>query len=304
MSDIKLFSISNGSVTELGSSSVAIEKSLQALIEKHLDAFLGVRFLASEYSTGKTHGGRIDTLGIDENGYPVIVEYKRALNENVINQGLYYLDWLMDHKAEFTLLVMDRLGKEQANGVEWSTPRLLCIAGDFTKYDEHAVQQINRNIELIRYRRYGEDLLLFELVNAPASQIIQEPVASDGSGIIKASKTVEDYLAQAKQEQRDRYEALKAFLLALGDDVQTKTLKYYCAFRRIKNFACVEIHPQSQNILVYVKVDPDSVALKEGFTRDVRKIGHFGTGDLEIRISSDEDMEKAKPLLLKSYEAS
>jgi len=304
VSDIKLFSISNGSVTELGSSSVAIEKSLQALIEKHLDAFLGVRFLASEYSTGKTHGGRIDTLGIDENGYPVIVEYKRALNENVINQGLYYLDWLMDHKAEFTLLVMDRLGKEQANGVEWSTPRLLCIAGDFTKYDEHAVQQINRNIELIRYRRYGEDLLLFELVNAPASQIIQEPVASDGSGIIKASKTVEDYLAQAKQEQRDRYEALKAFLLALGDDVQTKTLKYYCAFRRIKNFACVEIHPQSQNILVYVKVDPDSVALKEGFTRDVRKIGHFGTGDLEIRISSDEDMEKAKPLLLKSYEAS
>ena len=42
----------------------------------------------------------------------------------------------------------------------------------------------------------------------------------------------------------------------------------------------------------------------KGFTRDVRKIGHFGTGDLEIRISSDEDLEKAKPLLLESYEAS
>jgi predicted transport protein len=304
VSDIKLFSIGNGSVTELGSSSVAIEKSLQTLIEKHLDTFLGVRFLASEHSTGKTHDGRIDTLGIDENGYPVIVEYKRALNENVINQGLYYLDWLMDHKAEFTLLVMDKLGKEEASHIEWSTPRLLCIAGDFTKYDEHAVQQINRNIELIRYRRYGDELLLFELVNAPASQVIQEPVGSDGSEVAKPSKTVEDYLAQAKQVQRDRYEALKAFLLALGDDVQTKTLKYYFAFRRIKNFACVEIHPQSQNILVYVKVNPDGVALEEGFTRDVRKIGHFGTGDLEIRISSDEDMERAKPLLLNSYEAS
>lgn len=62
MSDIKLFSIGNGSVTEVGSSSVAIENPLQALIEKHLEAFLGVCFLASEYSTGKTHGGRIDTL--------------------------------------------------------------------------------------------------------------------------------------------------------------------------------------------------------------------------------------------------
>ncbi len=71
---------------------MAIEKSLQTLLEKHLEAFLDVRFLASEYATGKTHGGRIDTLGLDDNNCPVIIEYKRALNENVINQGLYYLD--------------------------------------------------------------------------------------------------------------------------------------------------------------------------------------------------------------------
>jgi len=54
---------------------------------------LGIKFLASEYSTGKIYGGRIDTLGIDENGCPVIIEYKRALNENVINQGLFYPDF-------------------------------------------------------------------------------------------------------------------------------------------------------------------------------------------------------------------
>ena len=72
----------------------------------------------------------------------------------------------MDHKGEFTLLVQRQLGQETADGIEWSSPRLLCIAGDFTKYDEHAVQQINRNIELIRYKRYGDSLLLFQLVNA------------------------------------------------------------------------------------------------------------------------------------------
>ena len=65
---------------------------------------LGVRFLATEYATGKTHGGRIDSLGIDEDNSPVIVEYKRSTGENVINQGLFYLNWLMDHKAEFELL--------------------------------------------------------------------------------------------------------------------------------------------------------------------------------------------------------
>ena len=66
------------------------------------------------------------------------------------------------------------------------------------------------------------------------------------------------------------------------------------------NFACVEIHPQTKTLLVYVKVDPDSVELKKGFTRDVRGIGHYGTGDLEIIIRSDEDFERAKALLLRS----
>lgn len=92
MSDIKLFRTNNGTVEELKGTSAALEKSLQTLIEQHLEAFLGIRFLASEHSTGKVNSGRIDTLGIDENGCPVIIEYKRALNENVINQGLFYLD--------------------------------------------------------------------------------------------------------------------------------------------------------------------------------------------------------------------
>lgn len=302
MSDIKLFKVSNAGAIELRSSSVALEKSLQTLIEKNLETFLGVRFLATEYSTGKTHGGRIDTLGIDENRCPIIIEYKRSLNENVINQGLYYLDWLLDHQAEFALLVMKKFGQELSEQIEWSSPRLLCIAGDFTKYDEHAVQQINRNIELIRYRRY-EDLLLFELVNATTAQ-----ETTNGIYIPPKSKsqykTVSEYLAQAKVELRDLFESLKAFLMAMGDDVQMNTLKYYIAFKRLKNFACVEISPSVGKVVVYVKVPPDSIELREGFTRDVTHIGHYGTGNLEITISTPADLEDAKPLLIQSYEAS
>jgi predicted transport protein len=261
--------------------------------------------LATEYSTGKTHAGRIDTLGIDENGCPVIIEYKRTMNENVINQGLFYLDWLMDHKAEFTLLIMKKFGKESSDTIEWSSPRLLCVAGDFTKYDEHAVQQINRNIELIRYRRYGDDLLLLELVNATTAVIS----TSEGEKVVKPAKggqykTVTEYLAQARQEQKDLYEEVRAYLLALGDDVQFKVLKFYFAFKRIKNFACVEVHPGTGKILIFAKVDPASITMEPGFTRDVSNIGHFGTGDLEITIGSMADFEKAKPLLLKSYEVS
>jgi predicted transport protein len=271
---------------------------------------LAVRFLASEYATGKAHGGRIDTLGIDENHSPVIIEYKRALNENVINQGLYYLDWLLDHKAEFALLVMRQVGATEPESIDWRFPRLLCIAADFTRYDQYAVQQINRNIELIRYRRYGDELLLLEMVNTVKEQPIEaDSVEHIGNGQRATQrsgsyKTVTELLATAGQEQQDRFEALKTLLMALGDDVQFNALIYYFAFRRIKNFACVEIHPQTRTILVYVKVNPDSITLESGFTRDVRTIGHFGTGELEIRIRTDDDFERAKPLLIRSYEAS
>src|SRR3954453_19725676 len=167
VSDIKLFRLGPDGITELPGEAVQVEKSLQTLFERNLDALLGVRFLASEHSTGPVHGGRIDTLGLDEDGSPVIIEYKRAVNENVINQGPLYLDWLLDHRGDFELLVQKRLGAEAAERIDWAGPRLLCIAGDFTRYDEYAVKQIARTIELLRYRRFGDDLLMIELVHAP-----------------------------------------------------------------------------------------------------------------------------------------
>jgi hypothetical protein len=253
MGDIKLFRTNATSVVELEGHSVALEKSLQTLIETNLDVFLGIRFLDSEYPTGKTHAGRIDTLGIDENGCPCIIEYKRATNENVINQGLFYLDWLLDHKGEFELLVLKKHGKDAADHIEWSNPRLLCIAGDFTKYDVHAVQQINRNIELVRYVRFGTDLLILELVNAVVASIEADtPAAISGKTKPKhKDKTVTEQLAQASPRLADLYEALKATLVGFGDNVQVKVLKLYVAFKRIKNFASVEVQSNQERLIVY-----------------------------------------------------
>ncbi|MEX2553684.1 MAG: DUF5655 domain-containing protein [Actinomycetota bacterium] len=307
MSDIKLFLTTGGVVSEILGSSVGLEKSLQNLIERNLEVSLGVRFLASEFPTGKTHAGRIDTLGLDENNSPVIIEYKRSLNQNVINQGLFYLDWLLDHRAEFTLLCMRGLGPEIETHIDWTAPRLICIAGDFTRYDTHAVSQISRNIELVRYRRYGDDYMVLELVNSssgapevhPEGIIHEQPTRRPST-----ERSVSEYLVRASTELRDLYQALEDFTLALGDDVTRKPLKFYIAFRRIKNFACVEVHPQARKLLIYLKVNPDSVELVPGFSRDVRKIGHFGTGDLELTLTTPEDLERAKPLILSSYEVS
>lgn len=307
MSDIKLFRIGAGMVDELAGTTDTIEKSVQTFFEKNLEALLGVRFLATEFTT--SNGGRIDTLGLDENGCPVILEYKRASNENVINQGLFYLDWLMDHRKDFQWLVLEKLGKKEADAVDWLAPRLICIAGDFNRYDDHAVKQIQRNIELIRYRRFGPDLFMLDLLAATsvkgvASVAVGAPVGEGAGAAPGKYKTISAVMEDLDAAMTDRFEALRAYLLALGDDVQETTLRFYIAFKRIKNFACVEFRPTTGKILLFVKVDPASVPLEPGFTRDVSNVGHFGTGDLEITLTKPEDLDRAMPLIKRSYEDS
>jgi predicted transport protein len=318
VSDIKLFHLAEAQVRELPGSAMQVEKSLQTLFERDLDTLLGIRFLASEYSTGAAHGGRIDTLGLDEDNSPVIIEYKRAVNENVINQGLYYLDWLLDHRKEFQWLAMEKLGPEAAQVVDWSAPRLLCIAGNFTRYDEHAVKQIARNIELIRYRRFGDDLLMMELVHTPkVAKILPTQSStnklSDVPAIVDEEVTGSDpywanrmahKLSQSSPELRDLYDAVYQFLIGLGDDVQVKELKQYTAFKRIKNFVCLQIYPQAKTLTAYIRLDPTTVKLDTSFSRDVTNIGHHGTGDLELSLKSMTDFEKAQPLLRRAYEGS
>ena len=299
MSDIKLFRLSAGQATELQGDASDLEKPLQTLIENNLETLLGIRFLATEYSTGKTHGGRIDSLGLDENHCPVILEYKRSVGENVINQGLFYLDWLMDHKAEFKLLVLDKLGQSAADAIDWSAPRVVCIAADFTKYDGHAVQQIGRNIELIRYRRFGDDLLLLESANAggdasdkaaPTKQpkaaaakpdaVIGKPAGPD--------KSFAEMRTGLSEPLLQLLSSLEGYTLSLGDDVQSKELRLYAAFKRLKNFATVVLHKKNC-LLLYLHVDPAPALAMLPKARDVTHIGHWGTGKLEVTLSSPAD---------------
>jgi predicted transport protein len=312
MSDVKLFRTENHAVRELAGEALQVERSLQLLFEANLESLLGIRFLATEHSTGPAHGGRIDTLGLDEDDCPVIIEFKRAVNENVINQGLFYLDWLLDHRKEFQWLVMEKLGSETANSVDWSAPRLICIAGDFTRYDQHAVKQIARNIELIRYRRFESGLLMLELVHAPkqsrsvalASATVSTPIAEVANEDPYISARIDYRLARADPDLRDLFEAVRQYLIGLGDDVQVKELKNYIAFKRLKNFTCAEIYPQAKVITLYLRLDPATVNLEDGFSRNVTRIGHFGTGNLELSLKTMDDFANAQPLLRRAYEGS
>jgi len=223
MADLKLFKIQGTKVAQKTPSEFKYEREIQKLCENNLETFFGIRFIKTEHPTGQKYKGRIDSLGIDENNCPVIIEYKLDSKENVINQGLFYLDWLMDHKADFEMLCLKKFGEQTE--VDWTNPRLLCIARDFTKYDDYAIGQINRNIELIRYRLFESDHILFE----QAGTTQQKDVTMVNTDLPKKYRTVDDYRKSSKPELLDLLTELEDFIFSLGDDVQKKELKYYYA---------------------------------------------------------------------------
>ena len=295
MADIKLFNI-NGTVTEYQSGTVNLEKELQTIIEKNMTTFFGVRFLASEYST--TDGGRMDSLGIDENNCPVIFEYKRSMKDNVINQGLFYLNWLLDHKDSFKVLVIEKLGLAASNTIDWTMPRVICVANDFTKYDESAIKQMNRNISLIRYRKFGDNLLMFEHINENIATALSDDTTTERS-VRHTDKTFDEQIATADNIIKTIYQDLANYMLSLGDDITETHLKQYAALKKIKNVATVVA--QKRALILNLPLNPNSMVFEDNFSRDVSEIGHWGTGNVELRIKNKADLEKAKPLLERSY---
>lgn len=303
MGSIALFRLVGETPIRLDDSPATVERELQAIVERNLDTYLGVTFLATEFTTGQVHGGRIDTLGIDENQVPVIIEYKRRTDENVINQGLFYLDWLLDHRGDFTELVRSKAGQSRADNIDWSKPRVVCIAGDFTRYDEHAVQQIDRSIELLRYRKYGDDLLLFETVSRePDSRFASiakgSTDANDSKGAPKKDYDAFAYkFENASDSLKGLFDELVEYLESF-EQVTRRDNKLYVAYKRIKNFACIEIVPKSGFLNVYAKVDPASIELTDGFTRDVSQVGHWGTGDFWQSLCDQQmTLRRPSPLL-------
>lgn len=177
-----IFRISSGELKNLKSLSLNKEKNLQELVEKNLYAVFGLRFLASEYKTLK---GRIDTLAVDAQGAPVIIEYKRNKDGNVLNQALSYLKWLRDQKADFfEMLMVKKFGKGIASKIrlDWNNPRVICIAESYSKYDLDAAEVVPLQIELFTYRFYEDSILSIEPLMS--NSLVREVVLNEKPRII------------------------------------------------------------------------------------------------------------------------
>jgi predicted transport protein len=276
-----------------------VEKDIQTIIEKDLETYLGIRFIDTEYSTGKVHGGRIDTIGIDETNNPVIIEYKKSIDSGAAMQGLYYLAWLLDHKLEFKFRVLEKFGSEVSQNINWSQPRVICIANDFKKYVIGAVDHMGPNIELMQYQLYENNILVITDVYTKNQQK-NVPLQTKNNSL-NISTDARTRLNNCDNNIKNIFESLKTFLLDLDESVKMIEMKSYMAFKTKRNFALVTFHPKKEYIQIGAFIDPNSIELEEGFTHDRSDVVSNHDGSVLITIKTFDDLEKTKPLLAQSY---
>lgn len=291
------FKLTGGKATQILPLPGQKETDVQKIVESNLESIFAVRFVAHEFPTGAKHRGRIDTLGLDEDGSPVILEYKRFSSENVINQGLFYLDWLMDHRGDFELSAFKVLGDKTK--VVWGQPRLILLAEAFSRYDQYAVNRIDERIELWTYTVYQGDLLRIERMDA--EEVTTTSKAKRGPSTKQPKKSagfdLDHHLAKMSPDSKALFEQVSEQILALGDDVTERFMNQYIGYRRLKNFAEVVAQKKGLNIFIDGPVDDT-----ENIGEDVSNIGHWGTGDLRVKVSNDDDLKKCLILIRQAYE--
>lgn len=304
-----LFSIANGSLSPIQQTNFDLEKQLQALVESSLQPVFNCRLVASEFSTGSQHGGRIDTLALSEDNNPVIVEYKKIESSELINQSLYYLSWIHDHRGDFQVAAQRTLGTGIV--VDWSDVRVICIAPNYRKYDLHAVQVMGANLELWTYRLFRNDTIYFEevfqksLSTTPDPTVVKDPVmvaAGKKAAITRqtGSYTFDEHIEGKPDKMVELAQCVRDYVMGLDSAMEEVPKKFYVAYRISQNITCMEI--QKQRLLLYVKLDPTAMGVLPATARDVSQIGHYGTGDLELSLRNADDFEIAKRYIELAYQ--
>lgn len=306
-----IFEIDKGKAKRVRLSEFKLEKDLQKIIEENIETVFNCRLIATEFSTGNIHSGRIDSLAISEDLNPVIIEYKKVASSDLINQSLYYLHWIRDHKGDFQIAVNKKLGKDIE--VDWSDIRVICLAPEYKKYDLHAVQVMGANIELWQYKLYENGILsideVYKRINIGSHQESENfngknPVmveAGKKAALTRktATYTLEEHFENLDDNILELFNSIRDFIISLDSFIEETPKKNYVAYKTSQNFVCMQTY--KKKITLYLKLNADEMGTIPKQGRDVKNIGHFGTGDFELTIKDLKDFEETKHFINEAY---
>jgi predicted transport protein len=278
-----------------------LEKEIQDLTESNLKTILGLDFVKSEFALNNF---RIDTLAFDKEANAfVIIEYKRDKNFSVIDQGYAYLSLMLNNKADFILEFNENLDKTlKRNDVDWSQSRVLFVSPAFTNYQREAINFKDLPIELWEVKRFENSTVSYEQIQKAGAQESIKTITKTDQTIDNVAKEIkvyseQEHLENANEEIKELYEKMKNAILNF-DSIEVKPKKKYIAFVSGRNV--VDIHPQRKALKIWINMTIGELDDPKGITRDVSSTGHWGNGDYELQINSDEDLEYILSLIKQS----
>lgn len=304
-----IFNLKNKTLEPVKLINFKLERELQELVEKNLESVFNCKFVATEFSTGAEHAGRIDTLALSEDNNPVIIEYKKEESSDLINQSLFYLSWIQDHRGDFQVAVEKILGKNTE--VDWSEVRVICIAPGFKKYDLHAVKQMGANIELWHYKLFDNSTFSLEEVfrksgyssnkNNEGKTVVHTEAAKKAA-ITRATGeyTFDEHVDGIEANVKGWAQEIREFSMGIDDSVEEVPKKFYVAYKVAQHFVCMQT--QKNKLILHLKLNPKDFKKLPENARDVSEIGHYGTGNFEYLVKSESDLDEAKSLIKRAYE--
>lgn len=213
----------------------------------------------------------------------------------------------------------ENLGTERSRNIDFGKAWLLCVAREFRREDVISAETNTRRIDLLIVRRLGEASLLLEWAHGGE----KVPGTKDGDEkarrqrrhdarsraareeppvVMESDFGIYQRWDKADTELRGLFMDLHRFVIGLGKNVQVKPVRKYISYKRKRNMVDVQFRTQKKLLIAAVALDPETVPMQTGFTRDVSKIGYPSPNNLEITIRNRDALERAKPLIKRSYD--
>ena len=301
---MRIFLTKGSKLTEISEKSFVLEKEIQRLTEANLHDIFDLDLVRSEF---ELHGLRIDTLTFDKESKAfVITEYKKDRKFSVVDQGFAYLNLMISNKADFILEYNERSSIPlRKQDVDWTQTRVIFVAPEFTKYQQHAIGFKDLAIQLWEVHKYSNGLIVFNEIKSPSTKepitaiTKSNPVAKRVSEEIKVY-TEDDHLKVVDDKTAELYSELKSTILTLGNDIEIRPKKLYIAFRRKQAF--VSFVFLKSKIKAYLSIEIDKINDPLRKARDVKDIGHHSTGNIELTITEKSEIPYVLSVIKQAYE--
>lgn len=290
---MKIYTNKKGKLVEVKPKPFKLEREIQKLFEDNLNALMGLNLVRSEFTIKSK---RIDTLAFDPQASAfIIIEYKRDKNVSVVDQGFTYLSLMLENKADFVLAYNEQLNKTMKMAdVDWSQTRVVFVSPSFTENQIQATNFKDIGIELWEVQQYEDGNISIRQIKQSNSATSIKPIAQQSSVIQKVTSEIKvyseaDHESSVDAEIFELYEKFRDAILNLADGIEVSPQKLYIALKKNGNLACIQL--QKKNLKIYIGAKKGTLEDPKKLAKDVSAIGHYGTGDYEIQVNSDKDLE-------------